>query len=146
MSEVSRRDFLAGITATGVATLGGRFALGAEPAKIKKGSDLAKLGRTGLQPTVLGMGTGTVSGTQQRALGFDGFTKLMRYGLDRGLRYIDTADAYKTHPFVRRALEGVPSRQVLHPDEDLGQGPREGPRPTSSDSSRNSTPTTWTRC
>ncbi len=109
MSEVSRRDFLAGITAAaGVAALGGRFALGAEPAKIKKGADLVKLGRTGIQPTVLGLGTGTVGGSQQRKLGFDEFTKLVRYGLDRGIRYIDTADSYKTHPYVRRALEGVP--------------------------------------
>jgi predicted aldo/keto reductase-like oxidoreductase len=109
MSEVSRRDFLAAVTTTaGVAALGGRFALGAPPAKIKKGSDLVKLGRTGVQPTVLGMGTGTVSGSQQRKLGFDGFTELVRHGLDRGLRYIDTADSYQTHPYVRRALEGVP--------------------------------------
>jgi predicted aldo/keto reductase-like oxidoreductase len=125
MSEVSRRDFLAGMTAAaGVATLGARFALGAEPTKIKKGSDLAKLGRTDLQPTVLGMGTGTVSGTQQRALGFDGFTKLMRYGLDRGLRYIDTADAYKTHPFVRRALEGVPRDKYFIQTKTFARDPK----------------------
>ena len=115
MSELSRRDFLAGITAAaGVATLAGRpgtihgMVVAAQPVKIKKGADLVKLGRTGIQPTVLGIGTGTVGGSQQRALGFDGFTKLIRYGLDRGLRYIDTADAYKTHPYVRQALEGVP--------------------------------------
>jgi predicted aldo/keto reductase-like oxidoreductase len=114
MSELSRRDFLAGITAAaGVATLTGRPALAAERPKIKKGSDLVKLGRTGVQPTVLGMGTGTVGGSQQRALGFDGFTKLVRYGLDRGLRYIDTADFYKTHPFVRKALEGVPREKYF---------------------------------
>jgi predicted aldo/keto reductase-like oxidoreductase len=109
MSELSRRDFLAGVaTMAGVATLGGHAVLAAERPKIKKGSDLVKLGRSGLQPTVLGMGTGTVGGNQQRALGFEGFTKLIRYGLERGIRYIDTADAYKTHPYVRRALEGVP--------------------------------------
>jgi predicted aldo/keto reductase-like oxidoreductase len=123
MSEVSRREFLAGITAAaGVATLGGRFALGAPPAKIKKGSDLVKLGRSGIQPTVLGMGTGTVSGTQQMALGIDGFTGLIRHGLERGLRYIDTADSYgsrpvlengsrvrhRAHEYLGRALKGVP--------------------------------------
>jgi predicted aldo/keto reductase-like oxidoreductase len=115
MSELSRRDFLAGIAAAaGVATLAGRpgsihgMVVAAEPPKIKKGSDVVKLGRTGVQPTLLGMGTGTVGGSQQKALGFDGFTKLIRYGLERGLRYIDTADAYKTHPYVCKALEGVP--------------------------------------
>lgn len=109
MSELSRRDFLTGLTAaTGVATLGGHFALALEPAKkIKKGSDLVKLGRTGIEITLLGMGTGTVSGDQQRALGYEGFTKLMRHGLERGLRYIDAADSYRSHPYVRRAMEGV---------------------------------------
>jgi predicted aldo/keto reductase-like oxidoreductase len=124
MSEISRRDFLAGITAAaGTATLGGGLALAAERPKITKGSDLVKLGRTGIQPTLLGMGTGTVSGSQQRNLGFDGFTKLIRYGLDRGLRYIDTADAYKTHPYVRKALEGVPRDKYFIQTKSFARNP-----------------------
>ncbi len=113
MSHLSRREFLAGMTAAaGVATLRGRPAWAAETPKtekkIKKGSDVVKVGRTGIESSILGMGTGTVSGSQQRALGFDGFTKLIRHGLDRGLRDIDTADMYQTHPYVAKALEGVP--------------------------------------
>ena len=49
---------------------------------------------------MLGIGTGTVGGSQQRALGTDGFTKLVRHALDRGIRYIDTADMYQMHLFV----------------------------------------------
>jgi predicted aldo/keto reductase-like oxidoreductase len=114
MSTLSRRDFLAGISAAaGVATLGGRPVRAMERTKIKKGSDVVKVGRSGVQASILGMGTGTVSGTQQRALGFDGFTKLIRHGLDRGLRYIDTADAYQTHPYVAQALEGVPREKYF---------------------------------
>jgi predicted aldo/keto reductase-like oxidoreductase len=76
--------------------------------KVIKGSDVVKLGRTKLQPTLLGMGTGTVGGSQQRALGYSEFTKLFRHGLERGLRYIDTAKNYQAHEYVRRALDGVP--------------------------------------
>lgn len=107
MSSISRRDFLAGSAALGTAVLAARDLPAAEAAKIKKASDLAVLGRTGLRPTILGLGTGTRGGREQRDLEYDGFTKLVRYGLERGLQYIDTADSYKTHEFVRRALEGV---------------------------------------
>jgi predicted aldo/keto reductase-like oxidoreductase len=109
MSEISRREFLAGATAAaGAAVLAGRFAVAAQAApKVIKGTDLVKLGKSGLQMTLLGLGTGTVSGNQQRALGMDGFKKMFREALDRGIRYIDTADMYKCHPFVRNAMEGV---------------------------------------
>jgi predicted aldo/keto reductase-like oxidoreductase len=109
MSVVSRREFIAGLTAAaGTTVLAGRLAWADPATKIKKGTDLVKLGRTGIRTTVLGIGTGTHSGDQQRALGQAGFTKLVRHGLDRGLKYIDTADSYRAHPFVRNALEGVP--------------------------------------
>jgi len=110
MSTITRRDFLAGLTAAGgVATLAEPFTFAAESrAKPKKGTDLVKLGRSGLETTVLGIGTGTNSGRQQRDLGQAGFTKLVRHALDRGIRYVDTADSYQTHPMVRKALEGVP--------------------------------------
>lgn len=110
MSAISRREFLAGIgAATGAVALAGRAPQlwAAEKAKVRHGCDLVALGRTGLKPTLLGLGSGTVSGSQQRALGFDGFTKLVRHALDRGVRYVDTADSYKTHEFVRKALDGV---------------------------------------
>jgi len=108
MSDVSRRDFLTGLTAAGVGVLTARFLPAAERApKIRKGTDLVTLGRSGLKTTVLGIGTGTNSGKQQRDLGFDGFARLVRHGLDRGIQYIDTADSYKTHPYVVKALEGV---------------------------------------
>jgi len=60
----------------------------------------------------LGVGTGTRGGSEQRALGPDGFAKLMRHAYDRGVRYIDTADAYRTHGMVRKAIEGLP-REAL---------------------------------
>ncbi len=109
MSGISRRDFLAGLTLAGAAAAWGRFTPAAEPAaRPKRGTDLVPLGRSGLKTTVLGIGTGTVGGSQQRALGTEGFTKLTRHALDRGIRYIDTADMYHMHVFVQIALKGVP--------------------------------------
>jgi predicted aldo/keto reductase-like oxidoreductase len=75
----------------------------------KKGSDVVTLGKSGIQTTILGIGTGTVGGSQQRALGEAGFTKLVRHALDCGLRYVDTADMYRMHYLVSVALKGVSS-------------------------------------
>jgi hypothetical protein len=111
MSGISRRDFLAGLTLAGTAAAWGRFtgpALAEPAAKPKRGTDIVTLGRSGLKTSVLGIGTGTVGGSQQRALGTEGFTKLARHALDRGIRYIDTADMYHMHTFVQIALQGVP--------------------------------------
>ncbi|MCR4415307.1 MAG: aldo/keto reductase [Thermoguttaceae bacterium] len=108
MHTINRRDFLAGLGAAAATMAGGLgFAAEDRPA-VKRGNDLVALGRTGIKTTILGMGTGTVGGSQQLALGQEGFTRLVRHGLERGLRYIDTADAYHMHLFVRLALQGVP--------------------------------------
>jgi predicted aldo/keto reductase-like oxidoreductase len=112
MSKFSRRDFLTGVTAAaGAATLSGRApaARGAETAAKAKvrGTDMVKVGRTGIKTSVLGLGTGTKSGNEQRDMGQEGFTKFVRYALDRGIHYIDTADGYRTHPFVAKALAGI---------------------------------------
>lgn len=108
MAEQSRRRFLAGMAAAGAfaATGGGLFA--GAPSKTVRGSDAVTLGDTGVKPTVLGIGTGTVGGREQRELGTEGLTRLVRHALERGIRYIDTADRYMTHVFLRTALKGVP--------------------------------------
>jgi predicted aldo/keto reductase-like oxidoreductase len=130
MMNVSRRAFLAGMAAAGSAALAGRWTFGhPHMPDIKSGVDRVTLGRTGLKTSVLGIGTGTVGGSQQLAMGSDNFTKMVRHALDRGIHYIDTADNYSTHIFVRLALQKVPrekyfiqtktrarSAEVLHAD------------------------------
>jgi len=118
MSRISRRDFLAGLSAAGAAAAWGGFAVAAEkengpPAGPRRGTDLVTLGRSGLKTTLLGIGTGTVGGSKQRALGTDSFTRLVRHALERGIRYIDTADMYQMHVFVQIALTGVPREKYF---------------------------------
>jgi len=116
MSRISRRDFLGGLTLAGAAAAWGQFSLAAQLAaapRPKRGTDLVTLGRTGVKASLLGMGTGTVGGSQQRALGTEAFTRLVRHGLERGLRYIDTADMYAMHVFIQIALKGVPRDKYI---------------------------------
>ncbi len=118
MSRISRRNFLAGLSAAGAAAAWGRITVAAEQqggpaATPRRGTDLVTLGRSGLKTTLLGIGTGTVGGSKQRALGTEGFTKIVRHALERGIRYIDTADMYMMHVFVQIALAGVPREKYF---------------------------------
>ncbi len=124
MSEISRRDFLAGATAAGVATLAVRPSRAADTQpKITRGTDLVTLGRSGVKSTVLGIGTGTRGGREQLELGQVGFTKLARHAYDRGIRYIDTADNYRMHIFVRFALEELPREEMFIQSKTRAQHP-----------------------
>lgn len=71
------------------------------------------LGNTGLTISKLGLGCGTHSGRVQRALGHDGFNSMVHYAYDRGVRYLDTADGYDTHTWVREAIKGLPREDLF---------------------------------
>jgi len=118
MSGISRRHFLArAALAAGAGALAARPTIAApSPRKIKSAADVVTLGNTGIQTSVLGMGTGSNGArrsSRQLRLGQTAFTRLIRHGIDRGLRYIDTADQYGAHIFVREAIKGVPRDKLL---------------------------------
>jgi len=54
-------------------------------------------------------GTGSFSGQVQRDLGQDGFTRLVRYAYDNGIRFFETAESYgDMHRMLGVALKGLP--------------------------------------
>ncbi|MHC4642947.1 MAG: aldo/keto reductase [Planctomycetota bacterium] len=75
--------------------------------------DQVILGMTGLKLSRLGIGTGSIGGSVQRALGTDGFNSLIRYAYDQGITYIDTAESYRTHTMVRDAIKGLPREKLF---------------------------------
>lgn len=111
MVNISRRHFVLGTAAAGAAALAQRvgWAAADQVSTPKKGTDIVTLGKSGIRTSILGIGTGTRGGSEQRALGEAGFTKLVRHALDSGVRYIDTADSYRMHYLVSTALQGVSS-------------------------------------
>lgn len=70
------------------------------------------LGRTGLKVSVMGLGAGGDS-----RLGLQGdaasATQLVRLALERGITFIDTAEAYGTEEVIGRALRGVTRSSVV---------------------------------
>jgi aryl-alcohol dehydrogenase-like predicted oxidoreductase len=109
-----RRRFLeTGLAGAGLLVTSPRLSLGREavhPA-VRGGADAVTLGRTGVTTSFLALGTGMNGGNRSSdltRLGQPAFTRILRRGLDEGVRFLDMADLYGTHPFVREAVKGVP--------------------------------------
>ena len=127
MSKIDRREFLRKTTGAVGAVLGGQFlgctkpeagvstptAPAAAAKQVLHATDVVTLGKTGIQTSRLAMGTGTMGGREQRELGIDGLVKLLREGLNQGVRWWETADMYRTHPHVRAALKGLQRDRVV---------------------------------
>src|SRR3954470_10649713 len=116
----TRRDFLTQATATAAALA----ASGTTPAQAASAhrplpqdpTARVTLGRTGIAVSLVGMGTGSHGSNQasnQTRLGVQGFTKVVRHALDRGICFFDVADQYGSHTYLREALKGVPRDQYV---------------------------------
>ena len=62
------------------------------------------LGKTGIEVTIAGFGV-LPMGPSQLALPLEEGAALLRYALDRGINFIDTAQYYRTYPYIREALK-----------------------------------------
>lgn len=106
--SITRRDFVRqSAQLAGAAVIGAEILTPIEAASLKRSAaDWVALGRkTKVKIPRLGIGTGSINGTVQQALGQGGFNKLIAYAYERGVRYIDTADNYKTHELIREAIK-----------------------------------------
>jgi aryl-alcohol dehydrogenase-like predicted oxidoreductase len=106
MAHFTRREFLKSSLAAGTLAVAGGI-----PLLARRGSatDIVTLGRSGVKVTRLAFGTGSFSGQVQRALGQDGFTRLVRHAYDSGIRFFETAESYgEMHRMLGVALQGIP--------------------------------------
>jgi aryl-alcohol dehydrogenase-like predicted oxidoreductase/NAD-dependent dihydropyrimidine dehydrogenase PreA subunit len=69
-----------------------------------------ELGRTGIRVPPVGMGVLTIGKTQLNLSAAEG-AAVVRYALERGIHFLDTAEYYETYPYIRAALRGT----NLHP-------------------------------
>src|SRR6266536_1367897 len=106
MSNFTRREFLKTGLAAGTLAVTGSLPLIAQR---HTATDYVTLGRSGVKVTRLAFGTGSFSGQVQRELGQDGFTRLVRYAYDHGIRFFETAESYgEMHKMLGIALKGIP--------------------------------------
>jgi aryl-alcohol dehydrogenase-like predicted oxidoreductase len=80
-------------------------------------ADRVPLGRTGLEVSRLALGTGYngfARSSAQTRLGEQECIRLLRHGYDAGVQFLDMADLYGSHDYVRKSLGGKDrSRFVL---------------------------------
>src|ERR1700687_1951253 len=112
----AKSSFLASLGMTSGATLAEArlAALPALPCKFTA-NETVTIGKTGIQTSLLAMGTGTVGSghhSHQTALGIKGLSDLLLNGYEHGLRFFDAADSYGSHPHVAEALKHVPREKV----------------------------------
>ena len=65
-----------------------------------------RLGKTELFVTPIGMGVLTVGSTQLN-LSFESGAEIVRYAIEKGIGFLDTAEYYRTYPHIRRALDDL---------------------------------------
>lgn len=75
-------------------------------------SDKVQLGKTGIRVSPVGCGV-LPMGSGQLALPVDEGAELVCYALSKGINFIDTAQYYKTYPYIRRALEMLENRAAM---------------------------------
>ncbi|MBW8042642.1 MAG: aldo/keto reductase [Planctomycetes bacterium] len=113
-NQINRRQFIKSTAALAGAIILPCHAQPAAEIKLRRTAvDQVTLGKTGLKLSRLGLGTGSIGGSIQRGLGQDKFNRLIRYAYDKGITYIDTAQAYGTHEMVREAIKGLPREKLF---------------------------------
>jgi predicted aldo/keto reductase-like oxidoreductase len=117
MSRVTRRRFLSSsIAGAGLLATAPTFVRGAEAAMAGsfKGTDIVPLGRTGIKVSRLAQGTGYNGYNHSSAhtrQGKEAFDRLLHHSLEQGITFIDMADLYGSHPFVKEIVKGLPRDQ-----------------------------------
>jgi len=121
MPRIRRREFLQRVGSVAAAAWLAPKSLAERLASLPRtdrkfaATETVSIGRTGIQTSLLAMGTGTVGSghhSNQTALGLDGLSRLLQNGYDNGLRFFDTADSYGSHPHVADALKHVDRSKV----------------------------------
>lgn len=115
MRYIDRRDFLklsAAAAATGLAFP----AAAQEPAAHLTAQTTRTLGKTGIQCSLLGQGTGMRGwngGSDMTRLGRNEFVKLLEHGYANGIRFFDLADMYGSHTYLREAMKRSIKREDI---------------------------------
>ncbi len=126
-NQITRRSFVKTSLVAGAGVLA-LPTLNSCAAKSKTATDVVPLGQSGLYVSRLGMGTGSNGGHVQRSIGQDEFTTIVRYAIDRGVTFFDTADNYdQLHDMLRLALTGV-DRDKVQIQTKISRNKYENPR------------------
>ncbi|MBI4560279.1 MAG: aldo/keto reductase [Candidatus Hydrogenedentes bacterium] len=112
---MNRREFMKRTAGAVAATMAIPSLGTAQSAKLTA-TTVRTLGNTGLSCSLLGMGTGTNGwggSSNQTRKGRTTFVSLLEHGHAQGLTYIDMADMYGSHDYVKAALKNTIQRDKV---------------------------------
>ena len=116
MRSFNRRDFLkVSVAGAGLMATAPRLLRAAGPVAHFNGTDIVELGKTGIKVSRLAQGTGFNGHDHSSELtrqGKDACDRMLRYSLDQGVSFLDMADLYGSHPFVKEVIQGLPRDKV----------------------------------
>lgn len=116
MTDFSRRKFLSRSLAGAGVLISHPLWATTENAASNAVLDKVALGKTGITVSRLAQGTGMHgrgNSSDHTDLGQKKFTELVMRGFDSGLNFLDMADLYGSHTFVKNALAGIPRDQYV---------------------------------
>ena len=108
---INRRDFIRRTVGAVAATTWGAAAIAQDAKPKPTATTMRTLGKTGVQCTLLGMGTGCKAWGGQSMLTRKGRAKtfaVLERAYERGLRYFDMADQYGSHSYVKHMMKHGP--------------------------------------
>ncbi|HBL78084.1 MAG: hypothetical protein A2W90_13435 [Bacteroidetes bacterium GWF2_42_66] len=113
---LNRRKFIAALSlGTAHVLFSDPLVAAAKPMRSTDPLQMVKLGQSGLETSLIGVGTGVHGGQRSSALtrgGKDSAIGLIRHAYDRGIRFFDCADTYGTHPLVAEALKKIDREKI----------------------------------
>ncbi len=116
VNSLNRRGFLkASVAGAGLLAAYPRLLQARQPVVTFRGSDVVELGKTGIKVSRLAQGTGyngTNHSSEQTRAGKKSFDRLLHHSLDHGVNFIDMADLYGSHPFVKDVIKDLPRDKV----------------------------------
>ena len=118
MKNLSRREFLNRSLAATAALAGSASFLTGTSQAFAKGKKLGmvQLGKSGVKVSRLAFGTGTHGwkrNSDQTRIGQKVFIDLVQHAYDRGVTFMDAADIYGSHTYLREALKYVPREKLV---------------------------------
>ena len=116
LKDLNRRQFINATVVGGGALIATPMLSGAQevaattaPAVPTGPGAQVTLGKTGIKTSFLALGTGLNGSRRSSAhtrMGEEKFLEIIHHAMDKGVSFMDMADLYGSHPFMKKALEG----------------------------------------
>jgi aryl-alcohol dehydrogenase-like predicted oxidoreductase len=115
MNTFTRREFVSALSlGTGYLVFGNSLT-GFGTGRSADPFQLVRLGDSGLETTLLGIGTGFHGNNRSSSLTRQDHGKalgVIRHAYDVGIRFFDAADSYGTHGLMKEALQTIPREDI----------------------------------